>query len=60
MSDRLKERYNRQYEEANRAVKRKARADKPAFMEVLANKAEVAASKGDVMSGMLCVMLRKP
>lgn len=44
-SDRLKERYNLQYQEANRAVRRKTRADKRAFVEILVNRAEVAASK---------------
>ena len=46
-SDRLKDRYKTQYQEANRDVKRKSRADKRAHMEDLGNQAEEAAAMGD-------------
>jgi hypothetical protein len=46
-SDRLKERYKLQYQEANQAVKRMARADKRLFMDKLAEEAEEAANKGE-------------
>ena len=46
-SNRLRERYEQQYREANQTVKRKARTDKRKFMESLANEAEEAASKGE-------------
>ena len=45
-SERLKERYKQQYQEADRKVKRLARADKGAFMDDLASQAEYAAKKG--------------
>jgi len=44
-SERLKERYRRQYRETDRAVKRMTRADKRAYIEDLANQAEEAANK---------------
>ena len=46
-SKRLQERYKMQYQEANKAVQRKARADKRAYLEDLANQAEYAAKKGE-------------
>ena len=46
-SDRLKDRYKKQYQEANKAVKKKSRADKRAYMEELGNQAEEAANKGE-------------
>ena len=46
-SERLKERYRRQYREIDGAVKRMTRADKWAYIEDLANQAEEAANKGE-------------
>ena len=44
-SERLKERYRRQYRETDRAVKRMTRVDKQAYIEDLASQAEEAANK---------------
>ena len=44
-SERLKERYRQQYQEADRTVKRMTRADKRAYMEDLASQAEEAANR---------------
>ena len=46
-SERLNERHKQQYQEADRKVKRLARADKRVFMDDLASQAEDAASKGE-------------
>ena len=46
-SERLKERHRQQYQEADRKVKRLARADKRALMDDLASQTEDAASKGE-------------
>ena len=46
-SERLKEIYRKQYQETNKAVRRKARADKQAYLEDLASQAEEAARKGE-------------
>lgn len=46
-SERLKEKYRKQYQETNKAVWRKARADKRAYLEDLASQAEEAARKGE-------------
>ena len=43
--DRRKEWYNLQYQEAKRTAKRKTRADKRGFEEILPNQVEVAANK---------------
>ncbi|XP_041453625.1 uncharacterized protein LOC121406821 [Lytechinus variegatus] len=45
--DRLKETFKGKYQEANRLVKRKSRADKRAFMDNLASQAEEAAKAGE-------------
>ena len=46
-SKRPKERYKKQYWEADRTVKRKIKADKRAHMENLASQAEEAANRGE-------------
>jgi hypothetical protein len=46
-SERLKERYAHQYQEANRDVKKLIRADKREYMDSLAKQAEEAAGQGD-------------
>lgn len=46
-SERLKEKYRKQYQETNKVVRRKARADKRAYLENLASQAEEAARKGE-------------
>ena len=46
-SERLKERYQQQYREAEQTVKRMTRTDKRAYMEDLASQAEEAASRGE-------------
>ena len=46
-SERLKERYQQEYTEANKKVKRLARENKRAYMEEQATEAENAASRGD-------------
>ncbi|KAL9971331.1 hypothetical protein ACROYT_G023842 [Oculina patagonica] len=45
-SERLQERYKTQYREADRCVKRMARADKRAYIDELASQAENAANRG--------------
>ena len=46
-SERLLERYKIQYREADRSVKRMARADKRAYIDELASQAENAANRGE-------------
>ena len=46
-SQRLKERYRKRYQEADRTVKRMTRADKRVYMEDLASQADEAANRGE-------------
>ncbi|XP_033106314.1 uncharacterized protein LOC117108409 [Anneissia japonica] len=46
-SDRLKEKYKTKYQEANKGVQKKARANQRAFIDNLANQAEESAKKGE-------------